>query len=418
MVKKSDIAILARSTIVHDDCFIATSLPGDRDKAISRIEALLSLARGKRVLHIGCCDHIDLIDKKIKNQTWLHGLLTKVAKECYGIDIDPIAIEHVKKLGYYDVYNCDLLYSFPTQLQKKNFDVVILGEILEHLDSPVAFLKKLYSYIKSDYELVLTVPNAFFLENFINVLGGFERINSDHRAWYTAYTISKVLSLGGYDVKSFEYVFRGDSSGYIGSSKSLLQLYKHPECRDVLLVCATPQAKNDKVEHVGHVGLDLTDGGALVFSRVQLSKLCTDNAQSQKARDAIAADRDKAYAQLGEAWKAHDAIAADRDKAYAQLGEAWKARDAIAADRDKAYAQLGEAWKARDAIAADRDKAYAQLGEAWKAHDAIAADRDKLDRRFLLSQRQIVSLEAELDEMRSRFLYKVSRLIRSFFEVR
>ena len=159
MISKNDIGLLAAETVVYDDCFIETS--NDMDSGVTtRLERLLALAKGKRVLHIGCCDHIGLIDEKIAKRTWLHGLLLESAEECLGIDIDSEAVDYVKSLGYGGVYCCDILEDFPEELKGHHFDLVILGEIVEHLDSPVEFLRALHSCFDYNYELIVTVPNA------------------------------------------------------------------------------------------------------------------------------------------------------------------------------------------------------------------------------------------------------------------
>jgi len=62
---------------------------------MSREECLLSLTRGKRVLHIGCCDHIPVIMEKVKNNKWLHGLLLKNCDFVAGIDINEEAVRFV-----------------------------------------------------------------------------------------------------------------------------------------------------------------------------------------------------------------------------------------------------------------------------------------------------------------------------------
>lgn len=43
-------------------------------------------------------------------------------------------------------------------LPKKYFDVVFSGEVLEHLDNPVALLKEAYSILKDDGKCIITTP--------------------------------------------------------------------------------------------------------------------------------------------------------------------------------------------------------------------------------------------------------------------
>ncbi|MDR2409324.1 MAG: hypothetical protein LBE13_14590 [Bacteroidales bacterium] len=61
----------------------------------SRLDYLMRLTQDKRVLHIGCCDHIPYIMKKIKSNTWLHGLLLHNCSFVAGIDINAEAIQFV-----------------------------------------------------------------------------------------------------------------------------------------------------------------------------------------------------------------------------------------------------------------------------------------------------------------------------------
>ena len=58
-----------------------------------RNELLISLVKNKKVLHFGCCDHVELIDKKINEGTHLHSNISKVAGLCYGVDIDTMALK-------------------------------------------------------------------------------------------------------------------------------------------------------------------------------------------------------------------------------------------------------------------------------------------------------------------------------------
>ena len=53
-----------------------------------RLNILSEISAGKSVLHVGCCDHISLIGAKIANDTWLHGIVSRVASKCVGVDID------------------------------------------------------------------------------------------------------------------------------------------------------------------------------------------------------------------------------------------------------------------------------------------------------------------------------------------
>ena len=65
----------------------------------SRLEFVVKLCEGKRVIHLGCTDHKEIIDDKIRKNQWLHKLLVERAARCVGVDNNVEALEHVRRLG-------------------------------------------------------------------------------------------------------------------------------------------------------------------------------------------------------------------------------------------------------------------------------------------------------------------------------
>jgi hypothetical protein len=160
-----------------------------------RMKLLSRLASGKRVLHIGCCDHIPLLPEKIASGQWLHGKLTKFATYCVGIDVDAVAVAEVSSLSkldnifHGDVSGHDKIHAIDEDL----FDYAIFGEVLEHIGNPVSFLSGfLQNYRTNVREIIITVPNAFRGKNIRNIFRSQETINSDHRFYFTPYTLAKV----------------------------------------------------------------------------------------------------------------------------------------------------------------------------------------------------------------------------------
>ena len=160
-----------------------------------RLSILTDLARSRRILHIGCCDHIPLLQEKIAAGSWLHGRLTKVATHCVGIDIDAeavrraCAISGLSNIFYGNIAGDDAI----PQIVDDRFDSVILGEVLEHIGNPVNFLSKfLTRYRENIGNIIITVPNAFRGGNIRNIFRDMETINSDHRFFFTPYTLAKV----------------------------------------------------------------------------------------------------------------------------------------------------------------------------------------------------------------------------------
>jgi len=221
-------------------------LPGsDPDGfATDRLMYLEGVCRGKRVLHLGCCDHPPLIRQKIAENRWLHGRLTAVAQTCLGLDIDAQAVAMVREqIGHTNVILADLSESVPPEVQAgKPWDILVAGEIVEHLDNPVLFLAGLGRNLKGLCSgIIITVPNAFRDTNFRRLRSGTEFINSDHRYWFTPYTLAKVLTRAGYTPQRFafvESVVPGHARGVRGAWRQR-QLKEYPALREALIMEAS-----------------------------------------------------------------------------------------------------------------------------------------------------------------------------------
>lgn len=183
----------------------------ENNAVMTRLEFLLNRCKGKRVLHIGCCDHRPLIKEKVEHHIWLQGLLEEVADVCIGVDIAEDTIEYVRKEGfsnnvyYGDVTNVDIINKIPVI----DYNCVVMGEILEHVDDPVIFISQLKNTLlklnfPSDGEIIIDVPNLYKMQRS-GLRRPVEIINTDHRYWFSPYTLAKVLIRGG--VSPYEIVF-------------------------------------------------------------------------------------------------------------------------------------------------------------------------------------------------------------------
>jgi 2-polyprenyl-3-methyl-5-hydroxy-6-metoxy-1,4-benzoquinol methylase len=168
-----------------------------------RIEYLRRRCTGKKVLHIGCLDHPEVILERIKNETWLHGIISEVSEQCIGIDINDTSYHIVhRELCIDNIQLIDLSKSLKendvSHLRKVKWDLILCAEILEHVTNHQQLLQNLHSLSQFNTMIIITGPNAFGFENFINTLRGFETVNSDHKYWFTFYTMSRMLVANGW----------------------------------------------------------------------------------------------------------------------------------------------------------------------------------------------------------------------------
>lgn len=175
----------------------------------SRIEKILELTKNKKVIHIGFADHLPLIEEKIATNRWLHGLLLKNCTRCVGIDINQEAVDYLKENhAVPDIFYADIEKESNLQeiLKEEKWDYILLGEVIEHVDNPVFFLRRIHLLFNQYAEsIIVTAPNAFNNLTSKDIKRNNENINTDHRYWFSPFTLAKILSVSGFS--EFELVF-------------------------------------------------------------------------------------------------------------------------------------------------------------------------------------------------------------------
>jgi len=204
-------------------------------KILYRLEYLKNLIKDKNVIHLGFTDHVPLIKEKIRNNNWVHKILHDAARLCIGIDIDAEAVDYVKtNIGFEDIYTHDITGDEKLNIITENqWDYLIIGEVLEHIDNPVLFLK----CIKENYgnvikNIIITVPNAFDIANIKLLRKNIEFINTDHRYWFTPFTLAKVCRQAGFEIDEYFYCNSYNPGKWF--SKFLLKRY--PILREGILI--------------------------------------------------------------------------------------------------------------------------------------------------------------------------------------
>ena len=167
-------------------------------EVINRNVYILDNCIDKRVLDIGCAGP-------------LHKDIREVASKCYGIDQtlvkdDPDFLQMTIGKDPLPVYEVDL---------------IICGEIIEHLSNPGLFLdelKKCYPTV----EKIITVPNAFASAHAGWTKSGKENTNRDHVAYYSYTTMSNLLTRHGYKITNFYWYDNPESSRQQGFNEGLV----------------------------------------------------------------------------------------------------------------------------------------------------------------------------------------------------
>jgi SAM-dependent methyltransferase len=136
---------------------------------------------------------------------WLHDELARHTAELVGVDLNAEGVAAASELGFESfVADCQQDVELAA-LHLAPADVVIAGELIEHLDQPGAFLEAVKRLLKDDGILVITTPNATRLTNVLGSLSNRELVNPDHVSWYSWHVLQTLLDRHGWILRRFAF---------------------------------------------------------------------------------------------------------------------------------------------------------------------------------------------------------------------
>src|SRR5688572_6884158 len=165
-----------------------------RATRIMKDDFILSECKGKSVLDVGCIGQ----DRNFSSANWLHNKVKAVAKNVDGVDILTDQILELKKLGY-------SMLSIK-ELEEKNFryDVVLISDVIEHVNDPVAFLSYYSNFLSPNGRMLVSTPNSNRSLNFVNILfNNNYTVNPEHVFWFCPRTFAEVADRSKLTIKEF-----------------------------------------------------------------------------------------------------------------------------------------------------------------------------------------------------------------------
>lgn len=178
-----------------------------RAKVRDRFSVVIEMAQGKDVLHLGCSDAPFFRDQ-LANGTLLHAKLHTAARRLVGVDLSKEGVEFLQKSGFENVIHADV-----ESLQESGltgpFELIVAGELLEHLPNPGRALRGMKELLTPNGEVLITVPNAFSIKGGLRALVGLEAVHEDHCYYFSPATIARLLELTGLRVIDLHYYSAG-----------------------------------------------------------------------------------------------------------------------------------------------------------------------------------------------------------------
>jgi 2-polyprenyl-3-methyl-5-hydroxy-6-metoxy-1,4-benzoquinol methylase len=145
--------------------------------------------------------------------------------------------------AYNEVHNCYIENYHP----KERFDVVMLADVLEHLNDPWLALKDLRILLSDNGILLVQVPNVMHPDFILNFLCGIGQYvpagicDITHIRWFNRFSIIKAVQDAGYIVQSVSRVFKTDQERLIATNpvnEKHLKLINPDTKREILVPAA------------------------------------------------------------------------------------------------------------------------------------------------------------------------------------
>jgi glycosyltransferase involved in cell wall biosynthesis/SAM-dependent methyltransferase len=176
-----------------------TADPANPDSPATKIARLVG--RDRRVLDVGCA----------------HGYLAEVltAQGCrvIGIERDPEDAARARA-------HCDLVIEHDVEdpgwvahLPERDFDAVVLSDVLEHLRDPAALLRRIGGVLAPGGMIVASVPNVAHVSVRLELLLGSFRyeslgiLDATHLRFYTRETLEALFAECGFAVMTWDHTF-------------------------------------------------------------------------------------------------------------------------------------------------------------------------------------------------------------------
>jgi trans-aconitate methyltransferase len=168
-------------------------------RPVDRFTFVTDLCRGRSVLDLGALDETAYQLKRGRG-TWLHEAIAAVARQVIGVDSSDAVPEGGLRTGpNSEIQRADIT-NLGEFVSTRGFtpDVIVAGEVIEHLPDPLHFLHALGSIdLLRGRTLVITTPNATAVHNVAVGILSRESTHNDHLCILSYKTLNTLLKRAG-----------------------------------------------------------------------------------------------------------------------------------------------------------------------------------------------------------------------------
>lgn len=178
--------------------------------------------RGGSVLEVGAGSGKNLIYAKKEGY----------ANKIYGVELMELPNESQSDDAY-EEFLIGNIETMPLHYKEDQFDVIIMGDVLEHLVDPYLIIRKFKKFLKPGGVLISSIPNVRNLKTFRNIfLRGSVRYTDEglfdrtHLRFFTKKDIRDLFSNEGYEVVKMVSNLKSDRSSIARNNRITFGLFE------------------------------------------------------------------------------------------------------------------------------------------------------------------------------------------------
>lgn len=202
---------------------------------VTRIKYITYACINKTVLDLGCYDETALI--KNNTETYLFAAIDAVAKNHIGIDNSSLLPEDgIIFSSTSRIIKGDIRSLKETNINPEEIEILIAGELIEHIPNTLDFFKLIKSTFTSK-KIICSTPNTTSLSNIILAFFKRESCHIDHYQVYSYKTLNTLCRSAGfknwkiipYHVKYTEMILRskGIKKLFIQGCEKIINLLEY-----------------------------------------------------------------------------------------------------------------------------------------------------------------------------------------------
>jgi 2-polyprenyl-3-methyl-5-hydroxy-6-metoxy-1,4-benzoquinol methylase len=181
------------------------------DGYVGRRDFIADMCRGRNVLHLGAVGQtLATTEQRVAlARDSLHAELTKSARKCVGVDHSQEEVRLLSEQGVFtNLIAADVLTLRRSSIPLESIDVIVAGDIIEHLSDPGGFLETLRALSHPKTRLILSTPNSLGAALSIRYMLGRAIESDDHVCGFNVVTLVNLLSRHGWQAEEVKTCYQ------------------------------------------------------------------------------------------------------------------------------------------------------------------------------------------------------------------